>query len=222
MGGGWGDVCISIAKDLLEASTPLPQFVVADLERMITNGKEQLKQSKLDEKIKEKITFERYNFIDDIYQPDDADIYMFRFVMHDWSDSRVITILNNIVFNMKKDACILIMDYIIPKQHVFPLVVERLKRFVNTHILAMMIVALTVPTRTMDMAAMSILAGKERTEDDWVQLIARFNKENPKKRLVYRLCTDDDPCTNNEPCTDNKCCKGRHAFGVVELTLASS
>ncbi|QYS99421.1 Methyltransf_2 domain-containing protein [Trichoderma simmonsii] len=154
MGGGWGDVCISIAKDLLKASKPLPQFVVADLERMITNGRDQLKQSKLDKKIKKKITFEKYNFIDEINQPDNADIYMFRFVMHDWSDSRVITILNNIVFNMKKDACILIMDYIIPKQDVFPLVVERLKR-------------------TMDMAAMSILAGKERTENDWVQLIAR-------------------------------------------------
>ncbi|PNP50016.1 hypothetical protein THARTR1_09347 [Trichoderma harzianum] len=209
MGGGWGDVCINIAKALLEASKPLPQFVVKDLEIMITNGRHQLETSNLDQRIRDNITFEKYNFIDDINQPDNADIYMFRFVMHDWSDSRVITILNNIVPNMGDDARILIMDYILPNPGRFPLVVERLKRFVNVRILATMIVALTVATRTMDMAAMSILAGKERTKDDWDQLITRFNNDNTNnKRLDFKIWTGND---------GEKC-----AFGVVVLKLASS
>ncbi|PKK44420.1 hypothetical protein CI102_11386, partial [Trichoderma harzianum] len=152
MGGGWGDVCISIAEALQDTDKdkPLPKFVVKDLRRMINNGQNQLNTSDLHESIKSSITFEQYDFIRDRNREDNADIYMFRFVMHDWSDSRVVTILNNVVPYMKSTAHILIMDYIIPKPDMFPLVVERLKR-------------------TMDMAAMSILAGKERTEDDWGQ-----------------------------------------------------
>ncbi|KAJ4860023.1 o-methyltransferase domain-containing protein [Trichoderma breve] len=207
MGGGWGDVCISIADALFHTDQlpdSFPKFVVKDLDRMIINGPDHVETSNLDGSIKKNITFEKYNFIDDgENEKDEADIYMFRFVMHDWSDSRVITILKNIVPNMKKDALILIMDYIIPKSNVFPLVVERLKR-------------------TMDMAAMSILAGKERTEDDWRQLITRFNNENPDNELEFTLCPGNESCTDNTPCTHNELCNRKHAFGVVELKFASS
>lgn len=238
MGGGWGDVCISIADALFHTDQPpdpFPNFVVKDLDRMIINGLGHVEESNLAGSIKKNITFKKYNFIDDgDNDKDDADIYMFRFVMHDWSDSRVITILKHIVPNMKSTARILIMDYIIPTQHVFPLVVERLKRFVNAHILATMIVTLTFASRTMDIAAMSILAGKERTEDDWGQLITRFNKENPDTSLGFRLCphnefrtdnkpyTDSEACTDLKPCTNNGLCNRKRAFGVVELKLASS
>lgn len=204
MGGGWGDVCISIAKALLEASQPLPQFVVADLDTMAGIGEEQLKNSKLDDRIKNSIKFERYDFIQGKNREDKADIYMFRFVMHDWSDSYVITILNKIVANMRDDARILIMDYIVPKPNDFPLVVERLKRFVSAHIQATIITALTIATRTMDMAAMSILAGKERTKDDWDQLIKRFNAGKNSRELELQW-----------PDNDN----GEGAFGVVGLKL---
>ncbi|KAL6822032.1 S-adenosyl-L-methionine-dependent methyltransferase [Trichoderma sp. SZMC 28015] len=217
MGGGWGHVCVNIAKAIPHANRhDLPQFVVKDLQKMIDNGLDQRPETaEHDQAIIDSISFEKYNFIEDINQSDSADIYMFRFVMHDWSDSRVITILKNIVLNMGKDAHIFIMDYIIPTQHVFPLVVERLKR-------------------TMDMAAMSILAGKERTEDDWGQLITRFNKENPDTSLGFRLCphnefrtdnepyTDSEACTDLKPCTNNELCNRKRAFGVVELKLASS
>ncbi|OPB46033.1 hypothetical protein A0O28_0061530 [Trichoderma guizhouense] len=185
MGGGWGDVCISIAKALLEASKPLPQFVVADLDTMADIGEKQLRKSKLDDRIKSSITFERYDFIQGKNREDNADIYMFRFVMHDWSDSYVITILNKIVPNMKDDARILIMDYILPEPNVFPLVVERLKR-------------------TMDMAAMSILAGKERRKDDWDQLIKTFNNGSSSRKLELHWPNDDN---------------GKGAFGVVGLKL---
>lgn len=236
MGGGWGHVCVNIAKAIPHADRhDLPQFVVKDLQKMINNGLDQRPETaEHDQAIIDSISFEKYNFIEDINQSDSADIYMFRFVMHDWSDSRVITILKNIVLNMGKDAHIFIMDYIIPTQHVFPLVVERLKRFVNAHILATMSVTLTFATRTMDMAAMSILAGKERTEDDWGQLITRFNKENPDTSLGFRLCphnefrtdnepyTDSEACTDLKPCTNNELCNRKRAFGVVELKLASS
>ncbi|KAL7796186.1 S-adenosyl-L-methionine-dependent methyltransferase [Trichoderma afarasin] len=217
MGGGWGDVCISIAKALQSKNKdkPLPIFVVKDLGRMTINGQDQLKISDLHASIKDSITFEPYDFIQEKNKEDNADIYMFRFVMHDWSDSRVITILNNIVPNMKSTARIHIMDYIIPKPDAFPLVVERLKR-------------------TMDMAAMSILAGKERTEAGWGQLIIRFNKENPNTKLGFRFCAKSEFCTDHELCTDNESCKAikpctheeicnrKRAFGVVELKLASS
>lgn len=185
MGGGWGDVCICIAKALLKASKPLPQFVVVDLDTMAGIGEEQLKNSELDDTIKSSITFERYDFIHGKNREDKADIYMFRFVMHDWSDSYVITILNKIVPNMKDDARILIMDYILPEPNAFPLVVERLKR-------------------TMDMAAMSILAGKERRKDDWNQLIKTFNNGSSSRKLELHWPNDGN---------------GEGAFGVVGLKL---
>lgn len=236
MGGGWGHVCVDIAMGLPHTDRKdLPEFVVKDLQKMIINGEKQLPETagKI-QPIIDSIAFKEYNFINDPNEPDQADIYMFRFVMHDWSDSRVVTILNNIVPNMKSTAHILIMDYIIPKPDMFPLVVERLKRFVNAHILATMIVALTVATRTMDIAAMSILAGKERTEVDWGQLIIRFNRENPKTKLGFRFCPNSEFCIDHEHCTDNESCKAikpciheglcnrKRAFGVAELKLASS
>lgn len=204
MGGGWGDVCICIAKALLKASKPLPQFVVVDLDTMAGIGEEQLKNSELDDTIKSSITFEQYDFIHGKNREDKADIYMFRFVMHDWSDSYVITILNKIVPNMKDDARILIMDYILPEPNAFPLVVERLKRFVNPYLQATIIPALTAATRTMDMAAMSILAGKERRKDDWNQLIKTFNNGSSSRKLELHWPNDGN---------------GEGAFGVVGLKL---
>lgn len=53
----------------------------------------------------------------------------------------------------------------------------------------------------MDMAALSILAGKERTENDWRQLIETFNGLQPNDKLDI-ISID--------------ICEG-HAFGVVVL-----
>lgn len=96
-----------------------------------------------DESIITRITFKKYNFIMHRNKPDDADIYMFRFVMHDWSDKYVIRILKNIVPNMKTDAHILIMDYLIGEPDKNLLVIERLERFVDACIQVTMTVALT-------------------------------------------------------------------------------
>jgi hypothetical protein len=140
MGGGWGHVCVNIAKE-----HPHLQFVVKDLPAMVRGGKKMISEiAGNDESIITRITFKRYNFITHKNKPDDADIYMFRFVMHDWSDKYVIRILKNIVPNMKTDAHILIMDYLIDEPDEVPLVIERLERFVNACIQVTMIIALTV------------------------------------------------------------------------------
>lgn len=69
------------------------------------------------------------------------------------------------------------------------------------------------------MAALSILAGKERTENDWVQLIEKFN-----------ACDDDEDVDDDDDGNDNEnnnrklkldcILKKNCAFGIVKLSLA--
>lgn len=140
MGGGWGHVCACIAKDHDKL-----QFVVKDLPAMVAGGQQMIDgiAHEVSDGSK-RIKFETYDFIKGKNKPDNASVYMFRFVMHDWSDPYVIKILQNIVPSMDKGAHIMIMDYIVvdhgkcvpdstskKSESAIPLVVERLERFVQ-------------------------------------------------------------------------------------------
>lgn len=58
----------------------------------------------------------------------EADIFMFRFVMHDWSDKYAVRILQNLLPAMKQSTRILIMDFLLGVPGVIPKVTERLER----------------------------------------------------------------------------------------------
>lgn len=136
MGGAYGYVAVSIAR-----RHPRLRFIVQDLGEILANAEEALPKivssynddddTSLQESIASRITYMELDFLSGIQPVTGADVYMFRFVIHDWSDKYVVRILQNIVPSMKKKtARIVIMDYVL----VSPgsgnnKVAERLERF---------------------------------------------------------------------------------------------
>lgn len=57
-----------------------------------------------------------------------ADVYLFRWIMHDWSDRYCVTILQNLIPSLKKGAKVVIMDAILPEPGAAPKVVEKFVR----------------------------------------------------------------------------------------------
>lgn len=108
---------------------PRLRFNVQDLPKIASVGQDVLMNTaEGDASVASRITFLGHNFLEP--QPvTDADIYMFRFVIHDWSDKYVVRILRNIALVMKDHARILIMDYVVASSGSVPKVVERLERY---------------------------------------------------------------------------------------------
>ncbi|RYP54800.1 hypothetical protein DL768_000528 [Monosporascus sp. mg162] len=150
MGGAYGHVCASIAR-----KNPKLRFIVQDLPQIIGQArKEILNTTEGDASVASRISFMEHDFLHP-QTVTNADVFMFRFVIHDWSDKYVLRILENLLHAMKPTARIVIMDYVLGAAGSMPKVVERLER-------------------TMDIVALSIIAGKERTSLDWQKLITRL------------------------------------------------
>jgi hypothetical protein len=149
MGGGFGHVSASIAKH-----HPRLRFLVQDLPDVVLRGRSVLLETaEGDAAVAARIELVEHDFLTP-QTVTDAEIFMFRFVMHDWSDKYVLRILQNIIPAMKPGARIVIMDYVAAVLGSVPKVVEKLER-------------------TMDMLALSIIAGKERTSLDWNEIIEK-------------------------------------------------
>ena len=58
-------------------------------------------------------------------QPVSADVYMFRFVFHDWPDKYVIRILRQLIPALKPGARIIISDSILPEPNTLSELYER-------------------------------------------------------------------------------------------------
>ena len=65
-------------------------------------------------------------------QPVAADVYLFRWIFHDWPDKYVIRILQQLVPVMKNGARVLINEIIMPEPNTLPLLRERRLRCVDT------------------------------------------------------------------------------------------
>lgn len=122
MGGGHGHVSASIAR-----KHPRLRFIVQDLPAIVADGEKVLSTTAASPEIASRISFMAHDFLNP--QPVlDADVFMFRFVIHDWSDKYVIKILQNLIHVMKKNTRIIIMDYMLAEPGTVPKVVERMER----------------------------------------------------------------------------------------------
>lgn len=121
MGGDVGTVSRSIARRY-----PNLSFIVQDLPHVIANIQHGISNGRLTDQ-SQKISFMPHDFLTP--QPElHADIFMFRFTMHDWSDKYAVKILQNIVPAMKKSARILVMDYLLASPGSIPKFAEKLER----------------------------------------------------------------------------------------------
>ena len=110
-------------------------------------------QNTVPDEYKSRISFQAQ----DILQPNtlkDADVYLLRSILHDWSDKYAVIILKNLVPALKDGARVLIADFIMPEAGKGPMWVERL-------------------STTKSMQMMTVVNAKERTVKDWTDVIKR-------------------------------------------------
>lgn len=112
IGGSEGFVSKAIA-----AAFPKLKFVVQDLPQVVQN----IPQNKDD--AHQRVEFEAYNFLDT--QTRRGDVYLFRWVLHNWSDPYVVKILRNQIPMLVKGAKIVINEQLLPEPGTLPLVVEK-------------------------------------------------------------------------------------------------
>ncbi|KAK2772300.1 hypothetical protein FQN53_004663 [Emmonsiellopsis sp. PD_33] len=166
VGGSQGHVSIHLAKTF-----PHLQFVVQDLPEVIQGA-----EAKVPECVKGRITFSSHDMFTE--QPvKDADVYLLRYVLHDWSDKNSVKILGKLVPSLKKGAKVVIQDHLLPEPGTMKLLHE-------------------MQIRSMDAIMLSLFNSREREEDDWknlfaitdkrfVSFVASRIKENPSTGVVF-------------------------------------
>ncbi|KAH7048249.1 O-methyltransferase-domain-containing protein [Macrophomina phaseolina] len=147
VGGARGHVSIDLAREFTEL-----EFVVQDLPAVVQQAKEELVPT-LSSDLAQRVTYQGHDFMEpqDVM---DADIYLLRHVLHDWSDKYAAKILQKIVPAMKPGARILLNDAVLPAAGELPGVDEH-------------------KVRRMDLQMMHSGNAREREQRDWEGVLAR-------------------------------------------------
>ncbi|KAF2093822.1 S-adenosyl-L-methionine-dependent methyltransferase [Rhizodiscina lignyota] len=151
IGGSSGHCSIVIAKQ-----APKLKLIVQDLPHVVAANKDSLP-----EELRQQISFMPHDFF--APQPvEDADVYLFSQIFHDWSDKYCVKILQNVIPVMKKGAKIVIRDQVVPPPGSLEKWVEKEMRMV-------------------DIFMMTNFNAKERELSDWEKL---FAEADPRLRIA--------------------------------------
>lgn len=137
-----GHCSIAIAKRF-----PSLKFVVQDFPAL-----QPAFEKHLPAELKDRITFQPHDFFTP--QTLKADVYFLRFILHDYSDPYATKILKNLVPALSKGSRLIICEIVLPPPGA-P-VPDWLQRIM----------------RTADLQMMVALNAKERSEEQWVNLLA--------------------------------------------------
>ncbi|KAF3025037.1 hypothetical protein E8E14_014355 [Neopestalotiopsis sp. 37M] len=103
VGGSEGDMSIAIANVFPDLS-----FVVQDLAPVVENGKKHLPNG-----LAGRVRFMAHDFLTP--QPvANAEVYLFRLILHNWSDNYCIQILRNLIPALKSGARVVVVDNVAP------------------------------------------------------------------------------------------------------------
>ncbi|KAK5710119.1 hypothetical protein LTR17_019181 [Elasticomyces elasticus] len=142
LGGSTGDTAFVLAEQFPELS-----IIVQDLQGTLAGAKEQVGIN---------VTFMEHDFFDP--QPvENADVYFFRWIFHDWSDGKCVSILKALIPALKLGARVIIMDAVLPQVGALPNGMER-------------------RMRVFDVMMHALFAASERELDDWVSIFAEADK----------------------------------------------
>lgn len=115
VGGSEGDAAFAIARKY-----PDIQLIVQELPEVVAISKEEPGLN---------VKFMAHDFFEE--QPiKDADVYLYRWVLHNWPNKYCIQILNSLVPALKPGARVLIMDFVMPPPLVLPNSMDRKLRCV--------------------------------------------------------------------------------------------
>ncbi|KAL2799532.1 S-adenosyl-L-methionine-dependent methyltransferase [Aspergillus keveii] len=141
VGGGQGGVSQALA-----GATAHLRFVVQDLEGTVLEG-----QRILPRHLQGRVTFQAHDFFTP--QPvKHADVYFFRYILHNWADKYAVQILRNLIPAMKAGSHVIIYEFLLPDVSQ----PEWTKK----------------QWRNLDMIQMLGWNSLERTESDWKSLFA--------------------------------------------------
>ncbi|KAM7202700.1 S-adenosyl-L-methionine-dependent methyltransferase [Rhypophila sp. PSN 637] len=144
VGGSQGAVAIALAKRF----PTIEQIIVQDLPDTVSGL-----EASLPTDLKPKIKGMPHDFLTP--QPyKGADIYLFRWILHDWSDKYCVQILRSLIPALKKGAKVLVNDVCIPEPGQLSVKADRVLRF-------------------MDISMKAFNNARERDAEDWVRLFAR-------------------------------------------------
>lgn len=121
IGGSHGNVCVGIAEKF-----PSLHFIVQDQPSVVEFGR-----SKLPAHLEDRVTFMEHDFFTE--QPvKGASVYLFRYIIHDWSDPYAICILKALIPALRNGSKILINEHILPEPGVMTTYQEKHLRLVTT------------------------------------------------------------------------------------------
>jgi hypothetical protein len=145
IGGSHGFVCIDLAKR--HSST---KFVVQDLPKTVATA------PVLEGDLKERITFQAHDFHTE--QPvRGADVYLYRWIFHNYSDKYAENMLQQLIPALKKGARVVINDHCLPEPNTESVWDERI-------------------IRSMDLIMLTLLNAQERTEGEFKDLFKRVDE----------------------------------------------
>ncbi|KAL4792588.1 O-methyltransferase-domain-containing protein [Aspergillus venezuelensis] len=141
VGGGQGGVSQALA-----GATSHMRFIVQDLQGTVREG-----QRILPEHLQDRVSFQAHDFFNP--QPvKHADVYFFRYILHNWADKYSVQILRNLIPALKAGSRVIIYEFLLPDESQ----TEWTKK----------------QWRNLDMVQMLGWNSLERTESDWKSLFA--------------------------------------------------
>ncbi|KIW93077.1 uncharacterized protein Z519_05682 [Cladophialophora bantiana CBS 173.52] len=151
VGGSVGHMSIGLAEKF-----PQLKFVVQDLPDIVAVG-----EPALPPELKDRVSFQAHDFFTP--QPvQGADVYLLRFILHDYSDTHATLILKSLLPALKSTSKLLVMDGVLPEPGSMAPSEER-------------------QIRVMDLEMMTNFNAKERELDDWRSL---FSRADPRLKIA--------------------------------------
>ncbi|OGM43310.1 putative O-methyltransferase [Aspergillus bombycis] len=151
VGGSTGHTSVALARKF-----PDLNFVVEDLPKVVAEGPEYLSSLDDAQDLKPRIGYRAHSFFDP--QPvQDADVYMLRMILHNWSFDDCVRILSRLVQTLKPGARIIIVDVVLPDPGVIPASKERL-------------------LRAQDLIMQQVFNGMERQLEEWMDIFKKVDE----------------------------------------------
>ncbi|KAH9884618.1 S-adenosyl-L-methionine-dependent methyltransferase [Xylariomycetidae sp. FL2044] len=173
VGGSTGIVCFAVAR-----AHPSISFVVQDQEPVVAAARLEVPAD-----VAGRVEFMVHDFLTE--QPvRGADVYLFRWIFHNWPDKYCVQILRNLIPALKPGAKIIVNDNVLPKPGTIPKMLE--KRI-----------------RAVDLTMAEIQNSHEREVQDWIALFRLADKrfefkeaKQPEGSILWIL-TVEWTCNNN-------------------------
>ncbi|KAH8696410.1 putative O-methyltransferase [Talaromyces proteolyticus] len=147
VGGSQGHVSVDLSRKF-----PNLHFIVEDLPEVVEGGTE-----KLPKDVRGRVEFKAHDMFTE--QPvHGAEVYLLRYVLHDWTDKYSIEILRKLVPSLKAGAKIVIQEYLLPEPGTMTISQER-------------------NMRAMDAIMLSLFNSREREASEWKEL---FTAADPR------------------------------------------